>query len=125
MIFAAENTLSALGDSLSQNRNVAVTTMGCTIPHATGKWLWVSYFHFLRKNYFDRHDYLCQKEGDLLFKTLETGEPDLQYDPFIRRPYKEKIDGTEEMKHLTFAPDQAAFAALRREQEELDQEFWK
>ena len=125
VIFAAENTLSALRDSLLQNRNVAVTTLGCTLPHATGNWLWVSYYHFLRKNYFDRHDYLCRKEGDLLFKTLETGEPDLQYDPYLRRPYKEKIDGTEEMKHLTFTPDQAAFSALRREQDALEKEFWK
>lgn len=125
VIFAEKNTLSSLREALMANRNVAVTTMAGTFPRTSGRLLWVSYFHFLRETYYEKHDALCRKEADLLFKALATGEPDMQYDSYLLRPYKEKIDGTEEMKRLTFTPDQAAIAALRREMDELENEFWQ
>ena len=124
IVFAEKNTLPALRDALLANRSVAVSFLAGDYPRTSGSLFWVSFYHFLRENYYAKHDDLCRKESDLLFKALATGEPDPQYESFTHRPYAEKLDGVEEMKKLSFAPDKEAFAAVHKEQAELEKEFW-
>ena len=62
--------------------------------------------------------------ASLLFKARATGGTDPQYESFIHRPYKERLDGVEEMQKLVFMPDKESFAALHKEFAELEKEFW-
>ena len=124
VIFAEKNEFSSLKNALLAGRNVAVSFLAGEFPRTTGPLSWVTFYHFLRENYFEKHDMLRRKEADLLFKALATGDVDPQYESFIHRPYKERLDGVEEMKKLVFSPDKEGFAALHKELAELDKEFW-
>lgn len=124
VVFAAKNEFSSLKEALLNNRSVVVSALPGEFPRTSGELLWVSYYHFLREHYYEKHDILSVKEADLLYKALATGGIDPQYESFIHRPYKERLDDVEEMKKLIFTPDKEAFAALRKEQNELEKEFW-
>jgi hypothetical protein len=64
------------------------------------------------------------QESELMFRALENGTPDTEYDEFITLPYKKRRDSDRQLKKVTFNVDTAAFAALKAARMQLDKEFW-
>ena len=93
-------------------------------PRVSGSSELVSFYHFLRNNYYPRHDELCVKEADLMFKAFATGSPDMEYDRVVNTPYAQRIGIINDFTRNTFTPDRAAFAAVQAEFAALEKEFW-
>ncbi len=123
VVFAVENTIEALQSAVRAGNCIALSGHDTHAPRTAGSFALVQYYHFLRRNYYPRHDALCVREADLMFKTLESAV-DYGYDEFIIQPYPQHIDGGKPVEKITFAPDKAAFAALKAERAALDAEFW-
>jgi hypothetical protein len=62
IVFAPENTKTALVDSIRGRYSVAVDTISAE-PRYVGELRFVRYAHFLEKNFFPLHDELCFEEG--------------------------------------------------------------
>ena len=125
VIFARNCDLPELKKSLLSNLNVAVNGQGGGFRQTSGIRELVSFYHFLRRDYYPRHDALCARNADEMFKTLATGAPDPKYETYTHLSYPEHSDDTPDAwDRNRFTPDTAAMAAIRREKDALDREFW-
>ena len=124
VVFAKSNDFAALRDAILANNNVVVRQMPGQFPRVSGTSEWVSFYHFLRENYYPRHDALCRKEADLMFEAFATGAPDMEYDRVVNTPYAQRIGIINDFKRNTFAPDRAAFTAVSNAFAALEKEFW-
>lgn len=124
VVFAKANEFSALRDAILNNTNVVVRQLPGEFPRVEGGAELVSFYHFLRKNYYPRHDELCVKEADLMFKTFAGGAPDMEYDRVVNTPYAQRLGIITDFKRNVFTPDCAAFAAVKAEKDALEYEFW-
>ena len=124
VIFAEKNEFSALRESLLANRNVVVRVNSENVHRTSGTLDAVSFYHFLRVNYYPRHDELCRKGAELMFKALDCGQPDMDYDHVTHLPYAERIGKINDYQRLYYNPDKKAFAELQKETIQLENEFW-
>ena len=124
IVFAENNELGALQKAVCAGNSIALSQYPDAPPRTAGKFLLVHFYHFLRKCYYPRHDALCVQESELMFRALENGTPDTEYDEFITLPYKKRRDSDRQLKKVTFNVDTAAFAALKAARMQLDKEFW-
>ncbi|MBR2345745.1 MAG: hypothetical protein IKA71_08190 [Lentisphaeria bacterium] len=124
IVFAEYNSLPALQKAILEGNCIALSRYENSHPRTSGKFELVNFYHFLKRNYYPRHDALCMQESELMFQALENGGSDSEYDEFITLPYKQRKDSSRILKKITFAPDTAAFAALKARRAELDKEFW-
>lgn len=124
VIFAEKNEFSALRDSLLANLNVVVRICEGEVHRTSGSLDMVTFYHFLKKNYYPRHDELCRKEAELMFNALNCQTADMDYDVVTHTLYAERIGKIMDFQHLTYTPDRAAFAAVRSEFDALESEFW-
>ena len=124
VVFAKSNSLADLQQAVLAGNCIALAQYPDAPPRTAGNFALVSFWHFLKRNYYPRHDELCQEESRLLFQALENGSADAEYDKFIQIPYPQKLDGCQKLEKIKYAPDTAAFAALRSRRAELDKEFW-
>ncbi len=124
VIFSERNEFSHLRDALLANMNVVVSKYAGEIHRTSGTQELVSFYHFLRENYYPRHDALCVEEADLLYAALSTGSPDMDYDRVTHLPYAERIGKISDYQKLDFAPDSAAFACQSAKFSALEAEFW-
>ena len=124
VIFAEKNDFASLRDSLLANLNVVVSTYSGKIHRTSGTLDLVSFYHFLQETYYPRHDELCKKEAQLMFEALDCGTADPEYHQVVNMPYAERIGKITDFRHINYAPDKAAFAALQQERVKLEEEFW-
>ena len=124
VIWAERNEFPALRDALLANMNVVVSTYPGEIHRTSGTLELVSFYHFLRENYYPRHDALCSSEADLMYAALASGTPDTDYDRVTHLPYAERIGKIMDYKKLKFAPDTAALSAQKAKIAALEAEFW-
>ena len=124
VVFAKANDFVSLREAILSNNNVVVRQIPGQFPRVSGSSELVSFYHFLRNNYYPRHDELCVKEADLMFKAFATGSPDVEYDRVVNTPYAQRIGIINDFTRNTFTPDRAAFAAVQAEFAALEQEFW-
>ena len=124
VIFAERNEFSSLRDSLLKNINVVVRQLPGAFPRVSGPSELVSFYHFLRENYYTRHDELCVQEAELMFNTLSTGSPDTMYDEVVYTPYVERIGIIRDYMKNRFSPDRTASAVLADKFAALEKEFW-
>ncbi len=124
-VFAESNTLEALQKAIKAGNCLAVSGHAGSTPRTAGSFELVRYYHFLRRCYYPRHDALAEREGDQLFKAMATAPADNAYNEFMKLPYPQHIDSDDKpVEKLDFAPDKAAFAALKAGRAALDAEFW-
>ena len=57
-------------------------------------------------------------------RALEGASADTRYDRFHKLHYQDRLDTNWEMPEIKYAPDTAAFAALKARRAELDNEFY-
>ena len=124
VIFAEKNEFGSLRDSLLNNLNVVVSTREKSVHRTSGTLELVSFYHFLRESYYPRHDEICRKEADLMYRAMECGIPDSDYDTVTNTPYAGRIGKINTFEPLTFTPDRQAFASVQAERSVLDREFW-
>ena len=124
VIFARSNEFPELRKSLLANLNVAVNGLTGDFPRTSGPLELVSFYHFLRMNYYPRHDALNARAGEAMFQTLAAGEPDPRYGEFIHQPYPKHVDGDPKAwTRNRFAPT-PLMADVQKEKTALEQEFW-
>lgn len=124
IVFAENNTLEKLQNAIRSGNCIAVSGHTEEAPRTVGAFVLVQYYHFLRRNYYPYHDALSAKEGGELFKAMAGNSADSGYNEFVYLPYPQHVDSDAPVERITFAPDKAAFAALKAERAALDSEFW-
>lgn len=124
IVFAKSNDLNSLQDAIRAGMTVAVNSFPGEFPRTAGSLLLVNYFHYLRKNYYPRHDELCRNEADIMLAALRNSAPDKAYVEFINRPGRILGDHPVDIDSRRYAAETASAAAVAAARAELDREFW-
>lgn len=125
IILAESNSAEALMAAVRAGNSVGVSDFEGEFPRCIGKLELVKYFHFLRRNYYPRHDRFARREGELLFAALATGSVDQTYVDFLKVEYKNRHDQPQLPPPVKFAPDKAAFAAVKAERAAFEAKFFQ
>ena len=103
---------------------MAVNCFPGEFPRTAGSLLLVNYFHFLRKNYYPRHDALCRAESEAMLQALADSAMDKGFVDFINRPGRITGDTPMDLSARHYASDREKISAIAVAKAKLDKEFW-
>lgn len=124
VVFAERNELPLIKAAITEGKSIAENSFAGEFPRTSGSLELVSYYHFLRRNYYPRHDALCRNEAEYMFEMLASGGIDHDYCTFIRLPYPQHVDCGRTHIPRKFETDPGKAAVVRNARIRLDKEFW-